>query len=443
MSRSRTVLLITILLAAIVLALIFFEFPGLLKAPSSFIFNDSSSSPTTKWKIRNGNSTFMRGAHMGVYGDFNQYMVETLPDEYFKYLRDLNANWVGISVALFVKNSLDSTVERKTSGTDLRTYKDEELRRLIRRLRRHGFHVYVTLAFEGRSETKEHLYHRAELGAANEQRSDWPWNKNHPRHTQFVKEFWQTYTKQAVHFAKIAQNEGVEMYSLGTETEGLFITRETSGRKGAYIKELKKMLSDVRSVYKEKVTYDMHATAIDERIESAALNRKLWQDLDFDVIGISSYFSPLSTLPKGVTSITQLEKGWQAIFAKHLIPLQKNNPNMPIVFTEHQNYTSRYAGYDGPLIDDIEEANNLRERKTVDTNHNNVDDGQEQQANVHKAFFNVAEKNPGVVDGVFLWGEDYWETDGFGDDLYWDEEGSRGKKAEEVIRNIYKKLRAK
>ena len=42
---------------------------------------------------------------------------------------------------------------------------------------------------------------------------------------RFVREFWNTYTEQAVHFARIAQEEGVRMYSLGTETDRLFRTR--------------------------------------------------------------------------------------------------------------------------------------------------------------------------------------------------------------------------
>ena len=115
------------------------------------------------WKIEEGNLQFARGAHMGTYGDFNQNLVKSFDPDYFEYLRGLGANWVGISVALFVDDSLDSTVERKYQGVDVPTYKDDDLRRLIRELRDRGFHVYLTLALEDAGISGTHPYHRSQL----------------------------------------------------------------------------------------------------------------------------------------------------------------------------------------------------------------------------------------------------------------------------------------
>ncbi|HEY4498210.1 MAG TPA: hypothetical protein VJA63_01045 [Candidatus Paceibacterota bacterium] len=399
------------------------------------------------WKIEEGNLQFARGAHMGTYGDFNQNLVKSFDPDYFEYLRGLGANWVGISVALFVDDSLDSTVERKYQGVDVPTYKDDDLRRLIRELRDRGFHVYLTLALEDAGISGTHPYHRSQLGLPQEDGSDWPWNENHPDRTQFVSEFWRSYSENAVHFAQIAQEEGVEMYSLGTETEGLFRTRDFNSEKGGFIKEIGSMLSAVRQAYQGKVTYDMHAAAIDGRVYYHQIAKLLWEDINFDVIGISAYFSVLENLPNGDTKVSEFERGWQRIFENYLIPLASKYPDKPLMFLEYSNKTSLYAGYEGEMLENVYEPNNLYERNLVDRNGNSIDDAQEQQANMHQALFNVIARNEGVLDGIFFWGEDFWDKGlgglGYWDVGYWDEEGARGKEAEKMISKWYQESRSK
>ena len=51
--------------------------------------------------------------------------------DYFEYLRDMNVNWVGISVALHYDDSMDSTVERVYSGVITKTFTDDFLRKMI------------------------------------------------------------------------------------------------------------------------------------------------------------------------------------------------------------------------------------------------------------------------------------------------------------------------
>ncbi len=369
---------------------------------------------------------------MGVLGDFNQRLVSSLDQEYFEYLRDLGVNWVGISVALYVDDSLDSTVERKYQAIDIPTYRDDELRRLIKELRHHNFQVYLTLAFEDAKKAKDHPYHRSQLGALQD-RNDWPWNPDHPDHKRFVQEFWQSYADQAVHFAQIASDEGVSLFSLGTETEGLFRTRELGGQPGGYKRELAEMIKRVRQVFNGKVSYDSHSFAYTPKHPDPEAIRSLWRDLDFDLIGISAYFSPLTDPPETVTSLTKLEAGWKKILTEYLLPLKKEFPDKPIVFLEYLNKTSLYAGYDGPLTDDRPEPNNLLERKLTDRNSNQIDDAMEQQANVHQALFNVIDQEPGLIDGIFFWGEDYWDKSS----RYSDEEGVRGKPAQKVIADWY------
>ena len=71
----------------------------------------------------------------------------------------------------------------------------------------------------------------------------------------------------------------------------------------------------------------------------------------------------------------------------------------------------------------------------VDVNRNGLDDGEETQANIYRAFFDASDRFPGLVNGAFLWNnwihtEEMWAR-------YWARErhyGIRGKPAEAVVR---------
>ena len=55
-------------------------------------------------------------------------------------------------------------------------------------------------------------------------------------------EFWETYTQQAVYFARLAEEEGVRLYSLGTETARLFRTRPGGSFPNDFGQELRTMV---------------------------------------------------------------------------------------------------------------------------------------------------------------------------------------------------------
>ena len=53
-----------------------------------------------------------------------------IPPDYIEYVRNLDVNWVGISVALHIEDSTDSTVERAYSqDVAISAFSDEALRR--------------------------------------------------------------------------------------------------------------------------------------------------------------------------------------------------------------------------------------------------------------------------------------------------------------------------
>jgi hypothetical protein len=75
----------------------------------------------------------------------------------------------------------------------------------------------------------------------------------------------------------------------------------------------------------------------------------------------------------------------------------------------------------------------------LDGNKNGQDDGQETQANLYQAFFNVLNSHPGTVNGPFL-----WDTAMVASDALWAQTDGprctftvRDKLAEEVVRPAY------
>ena len=73
-----------------------------------------------------------------------------------------------------------------------------------------------------------------------------------------------------------------------------------------------------------------------------------------------------------------------------------------------------------------------------------LDDGEELQANIHQVFFNTIDKNPGLVQGAYL-----WDTMMASESAYRESFGqlrgtnARGRLAEEVVRATYAAWRQK
>ena len=365
----------------------------------------------------------LRAIHISGNWETNRQTVEAwdpdaghplIPAEYIEHLQNLHVNWVGISVALHYDDSMDSTVERAYTDVVVPTFSDDALRQLIREFRSGGFEVYITLAFESRAaDVAERPVQRWMLGDPGHPETgvphvdpmwprvlpeNWPWRPSHPDHARFVREFWETYTEQAVHFARIAQQEGARMYSLGTETDRLF--RSRSGGEfwpNDFRQQLATMVARVRAVYRGLVTYNMHFSAITDP-HFAAGSEHLWEDLDLDVVGVSAWFSLSQSPPSTVTSVETLREAYERIFDTHLIPLAQRNSGRPVVFTEYgamDIVEAPFLPWDWQrLFEPVEH---------VDANNNGVEDGRETQANIFRALFDTMESSPGVVHGAFFW----------------------------------------
>lgn len=392
----------------------------------------ASAAPTT---LETATLPAYRAIHLGGNWGFPED-IQALPQDHFSFLKGLHVNWVGISVALHCDDSMDGTVERVYTGVDIPTFTDETLVQLIRRCKQDGHRVYLTLAFEGPDNPK-HPLQRWQLGDPNIPKEDpkvkpefWPWSLTHQDHRRFVTQFWDSYTQQATYFARIAEQEKVDLFSLGTETDRLFRTRSGGHWKNNFGDQLRTMVRKVRTVYSGKLTYAMQSGAIVDDFYAAGSNN-LWDDLGLDVVGISAYFKLSETATSEPADVERCKQAWERIFAEHLEPLKRRNPTRPLVFLEFGYCDSVHAPYEP-------NAEAFAKRGFTDANHNQVDDGQETQANIYAAFFDVMEHRHGIVQGAFLW--DHFVIS----DKHWAEAFAshrgmsvRGKEAQKVVTSAY------
>lgn len=363
------------------------------------------SGPTahSDWTIPTGSGTNYRAVHMGGNWGTNRTSVPYLPVQSILYLRDLNVNWVGISVALHIDGSMDSTVELNyDEHLQIPTFRDEVLREMISAFRRHGFNVYIHMAFESGAKG-EHPVKRWQLGDPFAHSEDpdispeyWPWRTDHPQHQSFVAEFWRTYADSVVHVARIAEEEGVGMLTLGTETDRLFRSRAGGQWPNHFLNEMKAMVSAVRDVYRGQLSYEMHYGAVVERSFFGPGSDYLVDDIDLDFIAVSAYFQLMQSVPSNMPTVQDLEARWNAIFNEHLKPLKQRNRDRPLVFTEFGYVDSKEALR-------MASADEFTDNIFKDKDGNNRDDGEEVQANAYAAFFNTMDRYPGIVDGAFLW----------------------------------------
>lgn len=354
--------------------------------------------------------------------------VQAAPDQYFNGLRKLNAQWIGISVAMFVPSVSDPAVrlQYRAAGDDvfkISTWDDADLSAFIARAHALGFKTYLTLAIE---QPKGDVQGAVVPGDPACKRADAPihrflmgkpfvdsgetmmqclspadfwWAPEHPQHTAKRSAFWSSYTDIAVKYARLSQELGVAMYSLGTETDWLFRARATAALPVHFGTELRQMVSQVRAVYSGLLTYDQHISVL---IDPSGFRGGEWapmlvSDLGLDVIGISAYPETLrnQSRPTQVMGVAQLEQlYWKPVFDNTLVPLRARYPTLPIVFTEYG------------VVNDVgvpsDQQSNIG-KPVTGRDANGVTDGMRQQANLHNAFFNVNERYNRLVAGAFVW----------------------------------------
>ena len=350
---------------------------------------------------------FICGAFAGGAWGLTNSQSYLLPEDNVSFLKSLNVRWVGLSISLTIDDSMDPAVRQLTEADRYPTFDEEELRALICRLRQEGFRVYMTLAFSDlddfENEPARKGVKRYQLGDPYIYEEDsavdparWPWDPAHPDHNAYVSEFFRTYTEWAVYYAQIAEEEGVELYSLGTETDRLFRTRSLGSRWPTnYRNELTAMVQQVREVYSGPLTYDMLYSS---HLRDEKDNESIWGDLGLDAIGVSAYFRLLDRqVVSQIPSVEELQRSWEEIFTETLMPLRNRYPQKPILFLEYG-----YIDLPGAASSPAEEE--FVPRMWIDADGDGLDDGEEEQAAIHEALFQTVDRHSGVLNGVFLWG---------------------------------------
>ena len=228
--------------------------------------------------------------------------------------------------------------------------------------------------------------------------------------------------------ASFLENNGVRMYSIGTETHQLFRTRTVNEYPNSFHAELQTIVNDVREVYSGLVTYDMHYGLF--RFPDPTFYY-LWDDLDLDVIGISGYIEKLMPeLPTEVLDVATLEVPFENIFRNELLPAQRANSGRPIIFLEGSFTNSIGAPY---------ESHHTGSGTDSDEDGDGINDGQQTQANLFQAWFNVMNRYKKNVKGLFIWHRGIWSDEVYEFTLSSNDItlSTRGLLADEVVRETY------
>lgn len=138
------------------------------------------------------------------------------------------------------------------------------------------------------------------------------WRSNlRPRNDQEWDTWFNSYSNRMLHYAKMAELTGVELFCVGTELR-------TSIKKQPEAWE--KLIKEIRAIYSGKLTYAANWYDEYEHIT-------FWDKLDY--IGIQAYF-PLTK--NNTPSLTNIKKGWQP-HIETLFHLSQTCQK-PILFTE-------------------------------------------------------------------------------------------------------------
>ncbi len=393
--------------------------------------------------------------------------IKDIPAEYIQRLKDNNVEWVGIKCSIFCEPISDPVVRviyRPAGEIDyakMYSFDDQDLINAIRLFKQNGMKIYLSILFmltnsdqSATSNTAQfcvdsHLFGDPQIpeafnssffGSAGINPSMWWWSPDHPDHTKNVEIFWRTYTEVAVKYAKIANDNNVEMYAIGEETDRLFRTQPSTRFPTSFKPQLVQLVQSVRDVYSGLLTYGQQVFVYLDHPEWWGLDSKasssLFRDLNLDVIGLSAYFTLVNDPDLNhVVEVPALESAWSNVFNAYLKPLHNKYPDIPLFFTDFGSVNSVVSAF-SPT------SNSGDLFIFEDHNSNGIDDGNEQQRNIFQAFFNVNRNNNYLVRGTNFFGNsiDYnpatreWFTTHRSMQLY-------GKPVEEVIRSEYEKIK--
>ena len=203
-----------------------------------------------------------------------------------------------------------------------------------------------------------------------------------------------SFTELILYYAKIAEENGVEMLCIGTEM----------GKAQMQTEHFKQLIKEVRKVFSGPITYGA---------DHSAPELEWWDQVDY--IGLDVYYN---ITRKSSPSLSDLEAGWQRRIEK-LEALSKKW-NKPIIFTEVGYNAQEFSACNGGCGVNMEKA----ELGRLDP---------QTQANAYQALFNVF-RNKDWFQGIFWW---FWEDNFYSGGMCDPQHMLKGKLAENVVRAEY------
>jgi len=206
-----------------------------------------------------------------------------------------------------------------------------------------------------------------------------------------------TYTDFILTYAKVAHENKVAIYCIGTELE-LFVKHRPKYWKG--------LIQQVKTIYKGKLTY---AANWDEYLKTT-----FWKELDY--VGIDGYF-PLSDAK--TPEISALKEKWQ----KHKLVMEKHSDSLQkkILFTEFGYRSVDYAA-----------------AKPWEVDYNKTSVNLDGQVNTTQALFEELWYEEWFAGGfVWKWFIDHENVGGVDNPRF----TPQNKPAEELIRSFYFKVK--
>ena len=182
------------------------------------------------------------------------------------------------------------------------------------------------------------------------------------------KEWFKNYEEFILHYAKVAEEEGIEMLCIGTELHKTCTEREENWRA---------LIAKIREVYSGDLTYAANFSGEYQEVS-------FWDELDY--IGVQAYFSLTN---KEEASLEELKAGWE----KPIDELKRYSQkfNKPVLFTEVGYKSTKDSGktpWEWP------QRISREDRELIHS--------VEHQADLYEALFTEVFDQP-FIAGVHLW----------------------------------------
>ncbi len=293
-----------------------------------------------------------------------------LSDLSLEALADTGTKWVALSVAGSQNDRASTTISKGF-------FTDEAVLHAINKIHDLDMNVMIKMGIDIKNDPE------AWGGSIGEEFDSAQWD-----------EWFASYTELVLYYAKIAEENGVEMLCIGTEL----------GKAQMQTEHFKKLIKEVRKVFSGPITYGA---------DHSAPETEWWDQVDY--IGLDVYFA---ITRKNSPSLSELETGWQRRVEK-LEALSKKW-NRPIIFTEVGFNAQEYSTCNGACGGNMEKA----ELGRLDP---------QTQANAYQALFNVF-RNKDWFQGTFWW---MWADTVYSGGMCDPQYTPKGKLAENIMRAEY------